>query len=86
MPAAKTRAYYEQGPADWAAVKDRLDRAAPQDRVLLKGATIVTVDPAIGDFDEGDVLIDGTRIAAVGRGPRRRGRRRQGHRHEMRRA
>lgn len=34
-------------------------------RLLLKGAAIVTMDPAIGDLAQGDVLIEGDRIAAV---------------------
>jgi len=36
-------------------------------RTLLKGGTVVSMDPKIGDFVQGDVLIDGSRIAAVGR-------------------
>ncbi len=63
---AKAKAYYQQSPADWAAVKARLAAAGPHDRVLLKGATVVTMDPDIGDFDDGDVLIRGKRIEAVG--------------------
>lgn len=35
-------------------------------RTLLKGGTIVSMDPAVGDLATGDVLIDGARIAAVG--------------------
>jgi 5-methylthioadenosine/S-adenosylhomocysteine deaminase len=35
-------------------------------RILLKGGAVITLDPALGDFDVGDVLIDGSRIAAVG--------------------
>lgn len=35
-------------------------------RLLLSGGTILSMDPAIGDFDEGDVLIEDGRIAAVG--------------------
>ncbi len=62
----RVRAYYEQSPAEWAATKARLDRAGPRDRILLRGATVVTIDPAIGDFDAGDVLIRGKRIEAVG--------------------
>lgn len=62
----RARAYYEQTPAEWAAIKDRLDRTGPNDRVLLRGATVMTVDPAVGDFDAGDVLIRGKRIEAVG--------------------
>ena len=62
----RARAYYEQSPEEWAAIKDRLDRAGPRDAILLKGATVVTIDPVIGDFDAGDVLIRGGRIEAVG--------------------
>jgi cytosine/adenosine deaminase-related metal-dependent hydrolase len=65
-PASKVRAYYEQSPAEWARLKERLDSAGPDARILLRGATIVTVDPEIGDFDQGDVLIHGKRIAAIG--------------------
>jgi len=66
MKQPRARAYYEQTEADWAAVKARLDMAGEHDRVLFRGATIVTMDPAIGDFDEGDILIRGKRIEAVG--------------------
>jgi len=34
--------------------------------VLLKGGTVLTMDPALGDFTRADVLIDGSKIAAVG--------------------
>ena len=34
-------------------------------RTLIKGAAIVSMDPAIGDLRKGDVLIEGDRIAAV---------------------
>jgi 5-methylthioadenosine/S-adenosylhomocysteine deaminase len=36
-------------------------------RILLKGGAVLTLDPTLGDFDAGDVLIDGDRLAAVGR-------------------
>lgn len=36
-------------------------------RTLIRGAAIVTVDPAIGDIDVGDILIEDGLIAAVGR-------------------
>jgi 5-methylthioadenosine/S-adenosylhomocysteine deaminase len=36
-------------------------------RTLIKGGAVLTMDQALGDFDVADVLIDGTRIAAVGR-------------------
>jgi len=35
-------------------------------RVLLKGGVVLTMDPALGDFDRADVLIEGSKIAAVG--------------------
>ena len=38
----------------------------PNRRILLKGGTIVSMDPAVGDFVEGDILIQGKKIAAVG--------------------
>ncbi|TAK88204.1 MAG: hypothetical protein EPO20_01890 [Betaproteobacteria bacterium] len=34
---------------------------------LIKNATLVTMDPEIGDLEGGDVLVDGQRIAHVGR-------------------
>jgi cytosine/adenosine deaminase-related metal-dependent hydrolase len=38
------------------------DRAG---RLLLKGGTVLTLDPALGDHETADVLIEGARIAAV---------------------
>src|SRR5688572_16288776 len=34
-------------------------------RILLRGGTVVSLDPKVGDFEKADILIDGTRIAAV---------------------
>jgi len=39
----------------------------PRQRMLLKGGTIISMDPSVGDLGSGDVLIEGTKIAAVGR-------------------
>jgi 5-methylthioadenosine/S-adenosylhomocysteine deaminase len=40
---------------------------ADRDRtVLLKGGTIVSMDPAVGNLAEGDLLVEGGRIAAIG--------------------
>src|SRR5580704_5243419 len=36
-------------------------------RLLIKSATIVTMDPSVPDLDRGDVLIEGDRIAAIER-------------------
>jgi 5-methylthioadenosine/S-adenosylhomocysteine deaminase len=35
---------------------------------LIKGATLLTLDAAHGDVQQGELLIDGERIAAIGRG------------------
>ncbi|MEA2824248.1 MAG: 5-methylthioadenosine/S-adenosylhomocysteine deaminase, partial [Alphaproteobacteria bacterium] len=35
-------------------------------RLLLKGGTIISMDARIGNLAKGDVLIEGTKIAAVG--------------------
>lgn len=35
-------------------------------RILLKGGVVLTMDPAIGDLEQGDVLIEGGTIAEVG--------------------
>ena len=35
-------------------------------RLLIKGGCVLSLDPAVGDFDAADVLIEGTRIGAVG--------------------
>jgi 5-methylthioadenosine/S-adenosylhomocysteine deaminase len=56
-----------QGAADGGAL-ERAWRDTPAVRppILLKGGTIVSLDPKVGDFASGDVLIDGKKIAAVG--------------------
>jgi 5-methylthioadenosine/S-adenosylhomocysteine deaminase len=55
------------GAAD-AGTLDAAWRAAPTDRrpILLKGGTVVSLDPKVGDFAKGDVLIDGRKIVGVG--------------------
>ena len=39
---------------------------APGERVLLKSGVVLTMDAKLGDFDTADVLIEGSKIAAVG--------------------
>jgi len=39
-------------------------QAAPN-RTLLKGGVVLSFDPNVGDFDKADVLIEGSKIAAV---------------------
>jgi 5-methylthioadenosine/S-adenosylhomocysteine deaminase len=36
------------------------------DRILIKGAIVLTQDPQLGELPEADILIEGDRIAAVG--------------------
>jgi cytosine/adenosine deaminase-related metal-dependent hydrolase len=40
--------------------------AAAGRRTLLRGGCVLSLDPKVGDFNMADVLIDGSRIAAVG--------------------
>jgi 5-methylthioadenosine/S-adenosylhomocysteine deaminase len=42
-------------------------RANANQHIVLRGGTIVTMDPVVGDFARGDVLIQGKKIVAVGR-------------------
>src|SRR5262245_55418842 len=35
-------------------------------RILLRGGTIISMDPAVGNFARGDVLVDGDKIAGIG--------------------
>ena len=35
-------------------------------RILIKGGVVMSIDPAVGNFARGDVLVEGERIVAVG--------------------
>lgn len=35
-------------------------------RLLLRGGIVLSLDPRVGDFEQADVLVEGTRIASVG--------------------
>ncbi|MEV4526926.1 amidohydrolase family protein [Streptosporangium sp. NPDC049304] len=48
------------------ATLEQLRRPVPSRRILLTGATIVTMDPKLGVLPRADLLIEGDRIAAVG--------------------
>ena len=43
---------------------ERQDRD-PNRRILVKGGTIISMDPKVGDFLKGDVLIEGKKIVNV---------------------
>jgi 5-methylthioadenosine/S-adenosylhomocysteine deaminase len=60
------RAYYEQDPRDLAILGGRLLDRRQAGGVLLRGAAVVTMDPAIDDLAAGDVLIRGSIIEAIG--------------------
>ena len=55
--AGTTKAEFQRGAAP---------AAAQGGRLLLKGGCVLSLDPKVGDFDTADVLIDGSRIAAIG--------------------
>jgi len=59
----------EAAAAGTSATLERLKRAErdPARRVLLKGGTVLSLDPQVGDFERGDVLIEGKKILAIGR-------------------
>jgi cytosine/adenosine deaminase-related metal-dependent hydrolase len=42
------------------------ETGAPHRRYLLKGGAVLSMDPQVGNFAQGDVLIEGKRIVAVG--------------------
>lgn len=37
----------------------------PDRRVLIKGATVISMDPDVGDFERADILVEGKHISAV---------------------
>jgi cytosine/adenosine deaminase-related metal-dependent hydrolase/ribose/xylose/arabinose/galactoside ABC-type transport system permease subunit len=47
-------------------VSDASAFPAAEKQILLRGGTVLTLDPALGNFRNADVLIEGTKIAAVG--------------------
>jgi 5-methylthioadenosine/S-adenosylhomocysteine deaminase len=55
--AAQLPAFYPSGP-DF--------RVAPSGKTLIRGGTVLSMDPALGDLPSGDVLIEGEKILAVG--------------------
>ena len=51
------------------ATLERLKRAEgdPARRLLLKGGAVLSLDPQVGDFERGDVLIEGKKISRARR-------------------
>jgi 5-methylthioadenosine/S-adenosylhomocysteine deaminase len=54
-------------PASAAAGRQGSEPPPQAGRILIKGGAVLTMDPALGDFDAADVLVEQSRIAAVGR-------------------
>src|SRR5438132_5417092 len=42
------------------------DTGAHRRRYVIRGGYVMSMDPAVGDFAPGDVLVEGTKILAVG--------------------
>ncbi|MEA2667916.1 MAG: hypothetical protein QOJ33_850 [Chloroflexota bacterium] len=61
-----TRRYHEVPDAEWQQLGERLTRPDPRRQVLLRGAVVISMDPEINDLAQGDVLIEGSTIKAVG--------------------
>src|SRR2546425_10753610 len=59
------RSFFKAGAALAAATALPGQSTAPNQQILLKGGTVVSMDPRVGDFVKGDVLIQGKKIAAV---------------------
>jgi 5-methylthioadenosine/S-adenosylhomocysteine deaminase len=59
----------EAATAETTATLDQLKRGErdPNHRILLKGGMVLSLDPGVGDFETGDVLIGRRKILAVGR-------------------
>jgi hypothetical protein len=60
------RSYHDRDQAVMADLLGRLRSAGGTGRVLLRGGTVLTMDPRIGDLAAGDVLVHGSQIEAVG--------------------
>ena len=59
----------QAGGDGWSRRRD-WDRDCPRggghkDRILLKGGVVLTLDPAVGDFEKADVLIEGKKIVSI---------------------
>ncbi|WP_207486087.1 amidohydrolase family protein [Arenibaculum pallidiluteum] len=53
-------------PASAQAIAPPVDSGTVGRRYLIRGGAVLSMDPAVGDFAEADVLVEGRRIAAVG--------------------
>ncbi|PTT01858.1 amidohydrolase [Pedobacter sp. HMWF019] len=47
-------------------IKNSAENQSAAQKILIKGATIISMDDAIGNFEKGDILVNGTKIEAIG--------------------
>jgi 5-methylthioadenosine/S-adenosylhomocysteine deaminase len=47
-------------------IKNNAANQPAEQKILIKGATIITMDDALGNFEKGDILINGSKIEAIG--------------------
>ena len=57
----------EAQPGDHSLEQLKRARKDSRHRVLLRGGTIISMDPQVGNFARGDVLIEGKKISRSGR-------------------
>jgi len=55
----------DAAPPDHVGQKGPPPHAGNKNRVLLKGGIVLSLDPAVGDFERADVLVEGKKIVAV---------------------
>lgn len=55
--------YPSENPID----KSSTEYVPEGNRILLKGGCVLSLDPAVGDFESADVLIEGSKIATIGK-------------------
>ncbi len=67
MPLLADAAAAQSADANAATLQRLIDANPNTRRVLLKGGTVISMDTAVGDFAQGDVLVEGKKISAVGR-------------------
>ncbi|MES2957138.1 MAG: amidohydrolase family protein, partial [Pseudomonadota bacterium] len=65
--AAGGMAMFNARPADASEGREPEHSGQRGRRLLIRGGAVMSMDPAVGDFAEADVLVDGKKILAVGR-------------------
>ena len=60
------RSYHQIPDAERASILVDLRSLAKERGIWFRGATVITMDPELGDFVSGDVLVHGSRVIAIG--------------------